>query len=292
MLAMRWPWPWRLAGAALMAPLLLYAPARPAPGSFELLAADVGQGNAVLVRTAGHSLLYDAGPRYSLDSDAGQRVLAPLLRAGGERLDLLVLSHRDSDHTGGASALLQAYPGAALLSSMEEAHALQAQRRAMRCQAGQAWTWDGVAFSVLHPLPADYASAAKPNALSCVLRISAGDRVALLVGDIEMAQERALIERAAPLAADVLLAPHHGSRTSSSPAFVQAVGARWVLVQAGYRNRFGHPVAEVLARYRGAGAQVVDSSRCGAMHWRSASPEMVHCQRELGARYWWHRPAG
>ena len=289
LLALRWPWQWRLAGVPLLLPLLLWQTPRPAPGQFELLAADVGQGNAVIVRTARHTLVYDAGPRYSLESDAGHRVLVPLLRALGERVDMLVLSHRDSDHTGGARAVLAMHRGATLLSSIEEGHELQGARTAMRCQAGQRWTWDGVDFSVLHPLPADYAAPAKPNALSCVLRVQAGDLSALLPGDIEAPQEQALLARGADLAADVLLVPHHGSRTSSSLAFVQAVRPRWALVQAGYRNRFGHPVAEVMARYPSVGAQVVDSPHCGAMHWHTARPDVVQCERQDAARYWHHQ---
>ena len=289
LLALRWPWQWRLAGAPLLLPLLLWQAPRPAPGQFELLAADVGQGNAVIVRTARHTLVYDAGPRYSLESDAGHRVLVPLLRALGERVDMLVLSHRDSDHTGGARAVLAMHRGATLLSSIEEEHELQGARTAMRCQAGQRWTWDGVDFSVLHPLPADYAAPAKPNALSCVLRVQAGDASALLAGDIEAPQEQVLLARGPDLAADVLLVPHHGSRTSSSPAFVQAVRPRWALVQAGYRNRFGHPVAEVMARYPSVGAQVVDSPHCGAMHWHTARPDVVQCERQDAARYWHHQ---
>ena len=289
LLALRWPWQWRLAGVPLLLPLLLWQTPRPAPGQFELLAADVGQGNAVIVRTARHTLVYDAGPRYSLESDAGHRVLVPLLRALGERVDMLVLSHRDSDHTGGARPVLAMQRGATLLSSIEEGHELQGARTPMRCQAGQRWTWDGVDFSVLHPLPADYAAPAKPNALSCVLRVQAGDLSALLPGDIEAPQEQALLARGADLAADVLLVPHHGSRTSSSPAFVQAVRPRWALVQAGYRNRFGHPVAEVMARYPSVGAQVVDSPHCGAMHWHTARPDVVQCERQDAARYWHHQ---
>ena len=289
LLALRWPWQWRLAGVPLLLPLLLWQAPRPAPGQFELLAADVGQGNAVIVRTARHTLVYDAGPRYSLESDAGHRVLVPLLRALGERVDMLVLSHRDSDHTGGARAVLAMHRGATLLSSIEEGHELQGARTAMRCQAGQRWTWDGVDFSVLHPLPADYAAPAKPNALSCVLRVQAGDASALLAGDIEAPQEQVLLARGADLAADVLVVPHHGSRTSSSLAFVQAVRPRWALVQAGYRNRFGHPVAEVMARYPSVGAQVVDSPHCGAMHWHTARPDVVQCERQDAARYWHHQ---
>ena len=289
LLALRWPWQWRLAGAPLLLPLLLWQAPRPAPGQFELLAADVGQGNAVIVRTARHTLVYDAGPRYSLESDAGHRVLVPLLRALGERVDMLVLSHRDSDHTGGARAVLAAQPRAAVRSSIEDGHELQALRPPTRCQAGQQWQWDGVLFELLHPEAADYARALKSNALSCVLRVQAGDASALLAGDIEAPQEQVLLARGADLAADVLLVPHHGSRTSSSPAFVQAVRPRWALVQAGYRNRFGHPVAEVMARYPSVGAQVVDSPHCGAMHWHTARPDVVQCERQDAARYWHHQ---
>ncbi len=289
LLALRWPWPWRLAGVPLVLPLLLWQPERPPAGQFELLAADVGQGNAVIVRTAEHTLVYDAGPRYSLESDAGHRVLVPLLRALGERVDTVVLSHRDTDHTGGARPVLTMQKGAALLSSMADDHDLQTVRTAMRCQAGQRWQWDGVEFSVLHPRAADYDAPARSNAMSCVLRVSAGGRVALLAGDIEAAQEQALLARGAPLAADVLLVPHHGSRTSSSAAFIDAVAPRWALVQSGYRNRFGHPVAEVMTRYAERGVRIADSPRCGAMRWRSAQPDGLECERERAARYWHHR---
>jgi competence protein ComEC len=164
----------------------------------------------VLVRTATRSLLYDAGPRYNPESDAGVRVLVPLLRALGERLDTVVLSHRDSDHTGGAAAVLASQPRAALLASIEDGHPLQALRPARRCVAGQRWSWDGVDFEVLHPLEHDHdAPGAKPNALSCVLRIGNGRAAALLAGDIERAQEAALVGRAVEgaLRADVLLVP-------------------------------------------------------------------------------------
>ena len=290
LLALRWPWPWRFAGLPLVLPLLLWQPARPAPGQFELLVADVGQGNAVLVRTAKHTLLYDAGPRYSLESDAGHRVLVPLLRALGERVDTLVLSHRDSDHTGGARAVLAMQPGAALLSSIEEGHELQGARTAMRCQAGQRWDWDGVAFEVLHPAPADYRQPQKSNALSCVLRVSAGPTRALLAGDIEAAQEQALAAAGTDLRADVLLVPHHGSKTSSSDPWLNAVQPRLGLIQSGYRNRFGHPAAPVVARYAERGVRLLDSPRCGAMRWHSAEPQAVLCERERAARYWHHRP--
>ncbi|VTU31010.1 ComEC family competence protein [Variovorax sp. PBL-E5] len=288
LLAMRLPWSMRALGLPLLLPVLLWQAPRPAAGEFELLAADIGQGNAVLVRTATHSLLYDTGPRYSLESDAGHRVLVPLLRAFGERLDLLVLSHRDSDHTGGAPAVLAMQPQARLLSSIEAGHPLQALRAAQRCVAGQHWTWDGVGFEIVHPLADDYTPSVKPNAVSCVLRIDNGHASALLAGDIERLQEMALAGRSTALHADVLLAPHHGSKTSSSPFLLDAVQPRITLVQAGWRNRFGHPAPEVIARYRARGIAVVDSPHCGAATWSSVVPGTVKCERQEARRYWHH----
>jgi competence protein ComEC len=288
LLAMRLPWSMRALGLPLLLPVLLWQAPRPALGEFELLAADIGQGNAVLVRTATHSLLYDAGPRYSLESDAGHRVLVPLLRAFGERLDTLVLSHRDIDHTGGAPAVLAMQPRAALLSSIEAGHPLQALRPARRCTAGQHWTWDGVVFEIVHPTADDYGPAVKPNAISCVLRIDNGRAAVLLAGDIERLQEMALAGRRGTLQADLLLVPHHGSKTSSSDYLLDAVRPRIALIQAGYRNRFGHPAPEVLARYRERGIAVVDSPHCGAASWSSTAPGSLKCERSEARRYWHH----
>ena len=298
LLALRLPHRLRLLGLPLLLPVLLWQPEHMAAGQFEVLAADIGQGNAVLVRTASHALLYDTGPRYSNDGDAGQRVLVPLLRALGERLDVLMLSHRDSDHIGGAPAVLAMQPQAAFYSSVEDAHPLQALHSATRCVAGQQWTWDGVDFQVLHPDAGDYGAggtAPKSNAMSCVLRVSNGVRTALLVGDIEAAQEARMVTALAAdarsqslLKADLLLVPHHGSKTSSSPAFLDAVAPRIALVQAGYRNRFNHPVPVVVARYEARHIQLVRSTVCGAATWRSTFAENMACQRETGLRYWHH----
>ena len=289
LLVLRLPPAIRALGLPLLLPVLLWQAPRPPVGQFELLAADIGQGNAVIVRTASHTLVYDSGPRYSRESDAGHRVLVPLLRALGERVDTLMLSHRDLDHTGGAGAVLAMQPQAALVSSIENGHELQKLRKATRCSAGQRWQWDGVAFEVLHPQAADYETAAKSNAMSCVLRISTASQSALLVGDIEQPQEARLLANGALLRADILLVPHHGSKTSSSPAFLAAVQPRIAIVQAGYRNRFGHPAAPVLARYAGRGVQVVQSPQCGAAWWRSVQPAALQCQRAMAFRYWNHR---
>ena len=297
LLVMRLPWHWRVLGVPLLLPVLLWQPLRPAMGEFEVLAADVGQGNAVLVRTANHALLYDAGPRFSHDSDAGDRVLVPLLRSLGERLDLVLLSHRDADHVGGAVSVLAMQPQAMLSSSLEERHELQQLRAGTRCETGQHWQWDGVHFEMLHPDPAAYDAPARSNAMSCVLRISALAKgssgtsktvSALLVGDIEVRQEQSLL-RVGSIQSDLLLMPHHGSKTSSSGSFLDAVQPRLALVQAGYRNRYNHPASVIVDRYRERGITVLQSAHCGAATWRSAQPAAWTCQREDGRRYWHHR---
>ena len=294
LLAMPWPWRLRLLGLPLMLPVLLWQAPRPAQGQFELLAADIGQGNALLIRTATHALVYDTGPRFSSESDAGHRVLVPLLRALDVSVDKVVLSHRDSDHAGGALAVLTMQPQAELLSSIEATHELQSVRPATRCVAGQRWRWDGVDFEVLHPQADDYDAGHKTNAMSCTLRISNGAQSALLAGDIEQAQEAKLVAAGAStstntLKSDVLLVPHHGSKTSSSAAFLDAVQPQIALVQAGYRNRFGHPAPPVLARYAERHIRVIDSPHCGAITWTSAQPKEVTCQRQSSLRYWHHR---
>jgi competence protein ComEC len=289
------PWRARLLGLPLL--LMLVLPPRdvPAPGAFDLMAVDIGQGTAVLVRTHGHLLLFDTGPQYSRESDAGQRVLLPLLRSRGEtRIDRLVLSHRDLDHVGGARALLGALPVGDVLSSLELEHPLLALAagRTTRCEAGQAWDWDGVHFELLRPLYSDYARTLKSNAMSCVLRVSAGERSVLLTGDIERDQEAQLVAAVGDrLRSDVLIAPHHGSRTSSTAAFLDAVRPRVAVFQAGYRNRFGHPAPDVLERYRERGIRIVASPGCGAWRWEAAGPHDGVCQRDAVRRYWQHEAA-
>ena len=292
MLVMRLPWFLRVQGIPLLLPVLLWQAPRPELGHFELIAADIGQGNAVLVRTANHALMYDAGPRFSRESDAGHRVLVPLLRALDVRLDTVMLSHRDADHTGGAQAVLEMQPQALLLSSLEDEHSLQTVRKSTRCVAGQRWTWDGVDFEVLHPHAADYEMLNKSNAMSCVLRIDNGAQVALLTGDIEQPQEASLVADRAKLKADVLLVPHHGSKTSSSAVFLDAVQPRFALVQAGFRNRFGHPAISVLERYEELKIEVFDSPACGAMTWNSAQAQVLQCHRRESMRYWNHNMEG
>ncbi len=276
---------WRVGGLFLLAPAVLWTPARPPPGVFEVMAIDVGQGSALLVRTAGHSLLFDAGPRFGADSNAGERVVVPLLRALGERLDAVVISHKDSDHAGGAESVRAAWPQARWLSSFDA-------DPTRRCLAGQSWTWDGVRFDMLHPSPDHYradGSAALPsNAMSCTLRIGARDQSAWLSGDLDAERETRLSLAQPDLRATLLISPHHGSKTSSSPVLLNTLRPQTVLVQSGYRNAFGHPAPEVLARYRERGMRWVNSPDCGAATWRSDQPDEVLCERERYRRYWHH----
>jgi competence protein ComEC len=290
------PWPWRLRLLALplMLPLLAPPVPRPEPGRFELIGADVGQGTAVLLRTASHVLVYDTGAAWSTGTDAGERVLVPLLRAMGvRRIDRLVLSHRDSDHTGGAASLARALPVASLWSSLEAGHPLRTLAPHEPCAAGRRWQWDGVDFELLHPRTEQLAADARPlraNGLSCVLRVQDGQgRSVLLTGDLEAAQEATLVREAAVrLPSTVLWVPHHGSRTSSTAEFIAAVAPRVAVVQAAHRSRFGHPAPVVLARFAQAGVPVRRTSTCGAWVWSSGSAEATlgTCVRDQRRRYW------
>jgi competence protein ComEC len=297
-----WPWSLRAWGVLFILPIFLWQVPRPELGHFDLWFADVGQGNAVLLRTAHHALLYDAGPVYSETSDAGQRVLLPLLNRLGIKLDRVILSHRDADHTGGAPAVLRAHPKADLWSSLEEGHPLSIIRPVHACIAGEKWEWDGVQFEILHPLLSDYSNSAGANGLSCVLRIDVSQMdgfkevrdpslgSALLVGDIEAPQELALLQRLALQPVGVLLVPHHGSQTSSTIGFIEALRPQWAVVQAGYRNRYGHPAPLVVQRYESQAVPLSISSECGAAHWQSNTPQQLKCEREVRRRYW-HTPS-
>ena len=285
------PWRVRALGAALLPPLLWPFVARPPPGRFELVAADVGQGTAVLVRTHAHLLLFDTGPRFGDDNDAGKRLLLPLMYARGEpQVDLMVLSHADADHVGGAQSIIERMPVRALRSSLAADNPLRANGLPhVACEAGQGWAWDGVRFAMLHPFASDYRPGAKTNALSCVLRIVGADGAsALLTGDVEAPGEARLVARArtepaAALRSDVLVVPHHGSHTSSTDAFLDAVRPRVAVIQVGYRSRYGHPAPEVVARYAAHGIPVVRTDHCGAWLW---SGGQARCTRTLRRRYW------
>ena len=280
--------PSRWAGVVLMLPLVLVEPARPAPGELRLTVLDVGQGLAVHAQTAAHDLIYDTGPQFSPDANSGNRILLPYLRAAGvRRLDGLIVTHQDQDHAGGALSLLDGLPVAWTASAMPADHPFREAPGHRPCLDGQSWEWDGVRFEMLHPEQADYARGLKSNDLSCVLKATAAAGSALLTGDIETLSERALSQRhGGRLRADVLLAPHHGSRTSSSPEFLAAVGADTVIFPVGYRNRFRHPNAEVLRRHEATGARLARTDRDGAVTVEFAVPRRQTFEREARRRYW------
>ncbi len=291
--------PWRVVGLALLAPAFAWRPPAPAPGEAWITTLDVGQGLAVLVRTARHALLYDAGPSYGAEADSGGRVILPYLRAQGvTRLDAMMLTHADRDHVGGALSVLQATETDWIVSSLEGAHpALLLAAARSPCRRGLRWSWDGVAFRVLHPgeaPPSRGGRGRRANERSCVLEIRAGPHAMLLTGDIERGAEAALVAAAAQgggLRADVLLVPHHGSRSSSGAAFLDAVAPRWGLVAAGYRNRFGHPHREVVRRYRARNTQLMRTDRDGAIEVQLAPRRVaVSAARAAAARYWHAAP--
>lgn len=302
------PWRWRMwswpALVLLCWPVGLSQrwPA-PAVGQFQVVAADVGQGTAVVVRTATHALLFDAGPRLSESSDMGLRVLVGLLRAlGVQRLDEFMVSHADTDHVGGAAAVLAHVRVDTLRTSLPADHPLlaqpgmgQARPRHVPCQAGQRWLWDGVVFEVLHPLvhPARLDPALGDNARSCVLKVAAQGQSVLITGDLEAPQEAQLLaQQPEVLQSDVLFVPHHGSKTSSTEPFLAAVSPRVAVIQAGWRNRYGHPHPAVVKRYRSQGVALVHTAHCGAWFWWSgqvATAPMGTCWRQEQQRYW-HAP--
>ena len=277
-LAMPWPWRWRVLGLPWVWPMLLWQSPGPAFGQFEVLALDVGQGSAVLVRTQHHSLLFDAGPRWSEEANAGERVVVPTLRALGVQPHAVIISHADGDHSGGAGAVQAAFP--------------QAKRwgdGGAPCQAGQQWAWDGVHMQILHPFEPVASGQRTGNADSCVLQVVSSSGVAaLLTGDIGVAQEQALLKQYPHLQAHWLQVPHHGSRSSSSPAWVAQLAPHVAVVQAGYLNRFGHPHPQVEKRYVQAGALWLATPQCGAALWRSVAPDVAQCTRDARRRYW-HR---
>lgn len=265
-----------LAAVLLGLPLLWPARPAPAPGAVDMLVMDVGQGTAVLLRTASHSLLYDLGPVGS-----GERVVLPTLRAlGSGPPQRILLSHTDSDHAGGLAAVR-----AGLGSIPVQAPAGSGLAGATACRRGQQWQWDGVVFRVLHPAAGP---SAQGNEGSCVLRVDTAHGAILLTGDIGRAAEAALL-KAGPeaLAAQVVLVAHHGSAGSSSPAWVAATGARLALVSAGHGNRFGHPRREVVQRWRQHGAEVLVTAQSGALRvWLDTNGLHVREQRVHAARWW------
>lgn len=278
---------WRSGGLALLPLLLLWPSPRLQYGELQVAVLDVGQGLAVLLRTRSQNILYDSGPRYSARFDAGEDVLLPALRRMGVRkLDTVIISHSDADHAGGLAAILQAYPAARYFSS--QPGIFDAALHAGSCRP-QAWRNDGFTFRLLHPDAAHY----NDNDGSCVLHISGAGGSVLLPGDISRRIERQLLQHHPDLRAEVLVAPHHGSKTSSSAAFLRTLQPQVVIFSAGYLNRFGHPAAEVRDRYAGAGIQAFTTADTGAVLVRMGERSNDLKSEGFRAlhRRFWHRAA-
>jgi competence protein ComEC len=272
----------RMAALAMLAAVTFGGAGRPPPGAWSLTAVDVGQGLAVVVETARHVLVFDTGARWQGGGAAARVSLLPYLRARGvRRIDLLVVSHDDQDHAGGADVLRRSLQVLRTMTQPGSQMATDAD-----CVAGDEWQWDGITFRVLHPPPG---AGGSENDRSCALAISGPGGTALLLADIEAAAEPLLLAR--PVAADVVLLPHHGSRSSSTPALIAAVSARLGIASAGFGNRWGMPQPEVVARWRAAGTTVLSTAESGAISVRFPDrADAIEVETERGGRgHWWRQ---
>jgi competence protein ComEC len=288
-------WMVRVTGVVLCLPAVLWTPPRPTNGGFDLTLLDVGQGLAVVVRTANHLLLYDAGPAFRSGRDTGELVVLPYLYSQGtRRIDMMIASHGDADHVGGMESVLQSLPTSHVLAGVSVKPPASSQTTFNRCELGQHWRWDGVEFAILHPdsYSAEGANM-KDNDGSCVLTIRSSYGAATIFGDVERASEAQLLagNRVAP--AEIVVVPHHGSRTSSTPALVNAVQARYALVGAGAGNRWGFPKPDVLTRWQDAGARTFVTAELGALHVavNEQGVQAPQSYRTSRRRYWQSVPA-
>lgn len=284
-------WPARWLGLAGFLPLFFAAPSRPAVNHYWLTVLDVGQGLAVVVETQHHVLLYDTGARYSEQFDMGAAVVLPYLRHKGiNKIDILLISHADNDHIGGAQSVLNGIQVDKLLAPPTD---YAEMTESVPCQAGYTWHWDGVDFELLHP-NANYIEKNKRrirNNRSCVLRISNGAESVLLPGDVEKGAEKSLLAHAGDrLKADIILAPHHGSLTSSTAAFVEKVNPDYVVFAVGYRNRYGFPKEKVVKRYQEIDAKGFRTDDSGALQFvLDTDGEIAQpLQYRLQQRRFWH----
>ena len=274
--------PSRWLGLVMLFPLAFTESSKIETGAIKMTLLDVGQGLSVVVQTANHVLVYDTGAKFSSTSDMGLSVLVPFLRRlGVDKVDSLVVSHGDNDHIGGVGSLMANVRTENILTSVPQ------QLRnydPVQCETGQSWSWDNVKFSIMSPQTNNLLS---ENDNSCVLQIQAQHGTALLTGDIEAGAESWLVEaHGDKLKADVLVAPHHGSQTSSTSAFLKAVQPRVILIPAGYRNQFGHPHQDVLQRYRDLHVEWFNSAEDGAIEVTFGNDLKVETWRTTEGRYW------
>ena len=278
--------PGRWLGVPLCLPLLWPPASAPEPGGFWFTLLDAGQGLAAVVRTQHHVLVYDTGPKLGTTLDAGRAVLVPFLRQqGATQVDTLIVSHADPQHTGGVRSLRELMPVTRILTSALEQTPMAG---AEACRTGQSWEWDGVRFHILHPPDSGFSG----DHASCVLKVDGATGRALLPGDIETGAEIALAATYGnQLAADLLVAPHHGHRNFSTPAFLDAIRPRYVLFATGYRNRFGYPRPDTVARYQATGATLLNASDEGALTFRLEPGQPLEPERYRRAyRHYWTAP--
>ncbi|RKZ76020.1 MAG: DNA internalization-related competence protein ComEC/Rec2 [Candidatus Parabeggiatoa sp. nov. 1] len=288
--------PARWLGIIWLLPLFFIPPAQPNRGDVWFTLLDVGQGLAAVVRTENYVLVYDTGPKFCSGFNTGEAVVVPFLRANGiQQVDRLVISHDDNDHLGGAQSVLENLAVAEVLTSatqkikntLTQIPKKGADIKVLRCQAGQHWRWDGVHFQVLHP--AANSVAKKNNNRSCVLKVSTEKNAILLTGDIEKWVEYRLV-RSYPtdLKADILIAPHHGSNTSSTATFLDAVQPTIALFSSGYRNHFKHPRNKVVQRYHHREIKTWNTAQTGAISFRLSADGISapSLAREEMRRYW------
>ena len=283
--------PLRWLGGILWLPLMFPLRAAIEPGTFQADVIDVGQGTAILIRTANHALLYDTGPAFT-DSDAGERIIVPYLRAiGVGKLSGMIVSHDDNDHSGGMQSVLRDMPTGWLLHGLPATSPLLGGAPSSRhCQRGQHWQWDGVRFEVLNPQAKAYVEGRRrDNDFSCVLKVSLGQQSLLITGDAERRGELELMESGANLAATALVAGHHGSRTSSLAVFVEQVNPRVAVFTVGYRNRFNHPHPQVVARYRDINARILRSDTGGLIKLTFGSGGVEASEYYLSRRRYWQQ---
>lgn len=274
--------PSRSLGLIMLLPLVFTEPSKIEAGAIRMTMLDVGQGLSAVVQTSNHVLVYDTGAKFSSTSDMGLSVLVPFLRRlDVDKVDSLIVSHGDNDHIGGVDSLTANVRSETILTSVPQ----QLRKYApVQCTAGQSWSWDKVKFSIMSPQTNNLLS---ENDNSCVLRIQAQHGTVLLTGDIEAAAESWLVEAyGEKLKADVLVAPHHGSQTSSTSAFLKATQPSVILIPAGYRNQFGHPHQEVLQRYRDLYVEWFNSAEDGAIEVTVDNRPKVKTWRETEGRYW------
>lgn len=282
--------PRRWVGALGFFPLIFLSPSSLPLGQAKVALLDVGQGLATVVQTQNYVLVFDAGPRFASGFNTGEAVIVPYLLAEGWReIDTLIVSHGDNDHIGGVASLLENLSVQQVLSSeLEKLEGTNAQP----CVAGQQWQWDGVQFAMLNPAESKHKRGRRENNRSCVLRIQAGGDSVLLTGDIEQAAEREMVGRlAGQLRSDVLVVPHHGSKTSSSAAFIATVSPDIALFPVGYRNRYGFPKPQIVQRYRDHNIRLFDTARHGAIEFRLGDGvKEIQAYRQLAVRYWHDQP--